>query len=124
LFGHPKVIPTGCVIGDCPVMHFVPVNVLHFEALAGGLHADQRSALNSPSGNAPMCAAHPAPNDNRITVSDHFDNLHLPVGKGLENARKIIGEHLLAADDALRTCSPVSKIVLYIWCEILRGLPK
>jgi hypothetical protein len=51
------------MIRDHSIANLVLMNVLHLKVLTGGLHADQESAIDGPSGDASVGAADAATND-------------------------------------------------------------
>jgi hypothetical protein len=56
------------------------MNVLDLESFTGRLNIHQVTAVGPLAPPSSMSTAHPASNDNRLTVADHIDDLHLQSG--------------------------------------------
>ena len=63
---HPQIVPTAEMIDDPSVLKPIPMNVLNYEVLPGGLYHQQEAPVYSRGGYSAVGAANPTSNDDGI----------------------------------------------------------
>src|SRR5262245_41939799 len=96
--------------------------VLNDKVFSSRWHTDEESAVNPLLFDTLVRATHAASGNNGIALGDHFNDLHLPVGKRSVNVFQVVDQRLSTANDGFSAGLPVSELMLHVRSEEFRKI--